>query len=233
MPTKRKKAAPPSSAATYTERRDERIAHYYFVRRVTRPPAIYDYLVLECRECLAPDIGSSHADPNGVPHKFAPLISTNRASGLKTVQTAVMKLRAAAKPEEILALRRPVETEKVRKTWEYLLTKQIEVIEDQSFVNVEKVAPSGDVVTIKEPRCTKQEKGRAVKAAMLLAEKIGKISGARFEPTDAEEGAGDGAGATGQQPPADAYTFAFPNVTGQPSDLDVMIAMNLDRGKVN
>lgn len=211
------------SRESYTDRRDERIAYYYFVRRVTKPPAIYDFLVRECRECLGPDVGSSHAVPSET-HKFIPLISSNRASGLRTVQEVVMRIRRDAEPEEVLALRRPVETEKVRKTLEYLLQKQIEVIEDRSSVQVQKLSPGGEVVTVIEPRCSQLEKGKAIKAAMLLAEKIGRLTGASMsaEEDPPEAGAGKAGGVTPE-------LFAI-EMTG--SDFDALVQLNAT-GKPN
>jgi hypothetical protein len=217
------------SRETYADRRDERIAYYYFVRRVTKPPAIYDFMIHECRECLSPDVGSAHTDPQSR-HAFTPLISRNRASGLRMIQLVVMRLRAEAEPEEVLALRRPIETEKVRKTYEYLLQKQIDVIEDNSMVKVQKLSPSGQIVTVLEPRCSKLDKGKAVKAAALLNEKIGKLTGAALVAVDQPETPGRGAGAA-QEP---SFTFSFPNVKGGAGgEVDALIAMNLDAGKVN
>lgn len=239
--TKRKKAAvkrtmtraskpgpPPLSNTSYTDRRDERIAYYYFVRRVTKPPAIYDYLVRECRDCLAPDTGTVHNETETT-HKFVPLISENRDSGLRMVQEVVKRIRQEAEPEEVLSLRRPIETEKVRKSWEYLLQKQIEVIEDQSFVKVQKLSPSGQIVSVLEPRCSEQAKARAGKAALQLIEKIGKLTGAQLVAAEEVDPQGKGSGAADVEP----YTFAFPHVTGKPDDLAAMIAMNLDKGRVN
>jgi hypothetical protein len=216
------------SESSHLERRDERIAYYYFVRRVTKPPIIYDFLIRECRECLGPDTGSIH-EARDAKHEFVPLISDNRDSGLRAIQKVVMRLRAEAEPEEILALRRPIETEKVRKTWEYLLQKQIEVLEDNSSITVQKVSPSGTIVSVSEPRCSKLEKGKAAKAAMILAERIGRLTGAQLVAPD-ETGTGSGRG----NPTGDRqFTFNFPNVNGTPDDLSEMIAMNLETGKVN
>jgi len=220
-------AEPELSKATYTDRREERIAYYYFVRRVTKPPAIYDYLIHECRECLGPDVGSAH--PGGT-HKFVPLVSLNRDSGLRMVQEVVMRIRANAEPEEILKLRRPIETEKVRATYEYLLQKQIDVIEDRSTVKVQKVSPYGAIVTVEEPRCSALEKGKAVKAATILAEKIGKLTGAELVAVDDGKGDGD----SDATKPEEKFMFSFPNVkTGAATDIADLVAMNLDRGKVN
>jgi hypothetical protein len=215
------------SQATYIDRRDERIAHYYFVRRILKPPAIYDFLIRECRDCLGPDVGSAHSNPDEK-HKFVPLISSNRASGLRTVQEVVMRFRAEAEPEEILKLRRPIETAKVVRTLEYLLQKQIDVIEDSSMVKVQKLSPSGLVVTVLEPRCSKLDKGKAGKAAMMLAEKIGKLTGAVFEPADEAP-----LGADGQPEEKKPFEFVFPNVKGSTNDLSEMVAMNLEQRKVN
>lgn len=240
MASKSKKRAPKPapedkdalSKSTYIDRRDERIAFYYFVRRVTKPPAIYDFLLHECRECLAPDLGSAHTDPENQ-HSFEPLVSANRASGVRIVQAVVMRLRQEAEPEEILALRRPIETEKVRKTLEYLLQKQIEVIEDNATVKVQKVSPSGEIVTVFEPRSPRLEKGKAIKAAMVLAEKIGKLTGAQLVADEGGEGEDKVLPGAGEKKSAESFVFAFPNVKGKQNDLDEMIAMNLDRGKVN
>lgn len=219
-------AAEELSQASYVDRRDERIAYYYFVRRVLKPAAIYDFMVHECRDCLGPDVGSAHADPDQK-HRFTPLVSRNRSSGLRAVQEVVKRIRQEAEPEEILKLRRPIETAKVVKTLEYLLQKQIDVIEDNSTVKTQKVSPSGLVVSIVEPRCSKLDKGKAVKAAMTLAEKIGKLTGAVFDP--AEEPGGDGDRPEEKKP----FEFVFPHVKGNTTDLNDMVAMNLDQRKVN
>jgi hypothetical protein len=218
-----------NSQATYIDRRDERIAYYYFVRRVTKPPAIYDFLLRECRECLGPDVGSAHAATT-LDHGFAPLVSENRESGLRIVQSVVMRIRKEAKPEEVLALRRPVETAKVKKTYEYLLQKAIDVIEDNSYVEVEKVSPSGEIVTIREPRCSKQDKAKAFKAAADLNAKIGRLTGAELEAV--ADGESDGAGDR-EPKPAERFAFNFPNVQGTPTSLDDMIAMNMRPEKLN
>jgi hypothetical protein len=226
---KKKKRVIADSQSTYVERRDERIAYYYFVRRVTKPPAIYDFLIRECRDCLAPDTGTPH-NATEIKHQFVPLISHNRESGLRMVQKVVMRLRADAEPEEILKLRRPIETEKVRKSWEYLLQKQFDVIEDNSTVKVQKMSATGAIVSIIEPRCSEQAKARAGKAALQLIEKIGKLTGAVLV---AEESEGEGDKPPGDKKQPEAFIFNFPNIKGSQSDLPDMIAMNLDKGKVN
>jgi hypothetical protein len=228
----RRKAAPKQafSSAMYAELRDERISYYYFVRRITKPPAIYDFLVRECRECLARDAGTVHNEME-VTHTFTPLISENRDSGLRMVQEVVMRLRQQAEPEEVLALRRPVETEKYRKTLEYLLQKQIEVIEDNSMVKVQKLSPSGSIVTVIEPRVSHLEKGKAIKAAMNLADKLAKVEGANMIAPEAPTDTGKGGGEGSREP----YAFTFPHVkSGDTANaLEDLIAMNLDRGRVN
>jgi hypothetical protein len=226
---KTKRSIDRESHSTYIERRDERIAYYYFVRRLVKPPAIYDFLVRECRECLAPDTGTPH-NKTEITHRFVPLISDNRESGVRMVQKVVKQLRDQAEPEEILKLRRPIETEKVRKSWEYLLQKQFDVIEDNSQVKVQKLSPTGKVISVIEPRCSEQSKARAGKAALTLIEKIGKLTGALFQPAEEPEGDGDKPGA---KKTVESFVFNFPNVKGTQKDLPDMIAMNLDRGKVN
>lgn len=217
------------SEATYTERRDARISHYYFVRRVTKPPVIYDYLVQECRDCLGPDVGSVHSDPEDQ-HKFIPLISANRGSGLRMVQSVVMRIRQdELTVDQVRKLELPIETKKVRATWEDLLQIQMDVLHDQSTVMVQKVSPSGDVVTVEEPRYSQLEKGKAGRAAMLLNEKLGKLAGV---PMVAEITLPD-PGGKGKAAPIEPYTFSFPNVTGAATDLSEMIALNLDPKKVN
>jgi hypothetical protein len=229
MAPKRKKNRD-ESKSSYVDRRDERIAYYYFVRRVTKPPAIYDFMVRECRECLAPDTGTPHNDTE-IRHRFTPLISDNRASGVRMIQNVVARLRQQAGPEEILKLRRPIETEKVRKSWEYLLQKQIDVLEDDSTVTRQKMSATGAIVSVVEPRCSEQAKKAAGRAALQLIEKIGKLTGALFQPAEEEtEGDGDKPGA---KKTAEPFVFNFPNVKGTQKDLPDMIAMNLDRGKVN
>lgn len=233
---KEKKAAappspPPVSAATYVDRRDERIAYYYFVRRVVKPPAIYDFLVRECRECLEPIVATSHADDSASAHVFTPLISDNRASGLRTIEKVVMRLREEAEPEEVLKLRRPIETAKVQKTWEHLLQIELDIINDRSTIKRQRISPRGGIVTVVEERYSEQDRNRARKNAIVLAEKLGKIAGATFVAVDDPESQGKGAG--GEVPVAEPYTFSFPNVKGKADDLDVMIAMNLGREKLN
>lgn len=235
---RRKKDTPPKSnkadalelsRETYVDRRDDRIAYYYFVRRVTKPPAIYDFLIRECRECLGPDVGSAHASPDEMLHDFVPLISENRQSGLRMVETVVMRLRAEALPEEVLALRRPIETEKVRRTWEHLLQIQMDIFGDKSMVNVQKVSPSGQIVTIVEPRYSNADRGKAGKAAKELVEKIGKLTGAVLVAPEAD---GDPDHPGGQDAP-EPFKFNFPNIKGTAADLSDMVAMNLERGKTN
>jgi hypothetical protein len=243
MATKRKKRAskrrakPQSidadrlSPATYTLRRDAKIANLYFVHRLTLPPAIYDELLSFCRECGErkqrhyekiwdkPIIGCS---------SFAPLITENRASGLRMVETVVKRIRENAEPEEVLKLRRPIETEKVRRTWEHLLQVELDVIADNSLEKRQKMSASGEIKAIYEPRYSAQDKDRAKKNAKDLTEKLGKLEGAIMlavdEPIDRD---GPEIGKKKQ------FAFTFPNVTGTPKDLDAMIAMNLESGKVN
>lgn len=222
------KPAAKEQRAVYAERRNQRVAHYYFVRRVIRPTLIYEHLILECRECLGPDVGDVHSDTD-LSHIFVPIISRNRASGIRMIGDVLKELRAEAEPEEILKLRRPIETAKVRQTYEYLLQKAIEVIEDNSYVKVQKVSPSGLVVSILEPRCSKQDKARAFKAAQSLTEKLGRLDGAELVAADDGQ---DKPGAD-EAKPAERFAFNFPNVNGTANDLDEMVAMNLGRDKLN
>ena len=238
-PSKKCKAAPPviaatemaaaQSLATYTLKRDARISQIYWVNRVVKGPAIYDILVMECRECGKRK--ERHGDPD-VPIKcrsFHPLITPNVASGVRMIQDVIKREREEAEPEEILSLRKPIETEKARRTFEHLLQIELDIISDDSKVKRQRLSPSGSIVSVIDDRYSEQDKNRAKKNALQLAERLGKLEGANLvavEPPPAP-----GKGADGAQ--AQSFVFSFPNVTGNSGDVDALRAMNLDAGKVN
>ncbi len=217
-----------TSQTTYTNRRDAKIANLYFVHRLTQPPAIFDELLTWCRECG--ERKNRHEEIiNGSLVlqccSFGPLITTNRASGLRMIETVVRRIRETAEPEEILALRRPIETEKVRRTYEHLLQVELEVIQDRSLEKRQKMSPKGGLVFVMEPRYSEADKAKAKKNASLINEKLGRLEGAALIAVEQPDVKPD--------PDADqqkGFQFIFPNMKG---DLTDMVAMNLDRAKVN
>jgi hypothetical protein len=92
------------------------------------------------------------------------------------------------------------------------------------------MSATGAIVSIIEPRCSEQAKSRAGKAALQLIEKIGKLTGAVLVAAEETESDGD---KPGDKKQPEAFIFNFPNIKGSQSDLPDMIAMNLDKGKVN
>src|SRR5581483_945459 len=170
-----------TSPAVYVLRREMRIANLYFVHRLTRPPLIYDALRTICRECG--EQKTRHAELiNDRPiigcSSFEPLITRNRRSGLRIIQKVIERIRKEAEPEEILALRRPIETEKVRRTYIYLLQKAIAILEDRTLERRQKLSPSGLIISVMEPRYSEQDRARAMRFAESVTEKIGRLEGA-------------------------------------------------------
>ena len=228
MVGKKKAAARERHTAGEIRQREDRIAHFFFIRTLERPQ-IYDALRAECLNCLRSE--RAHADKGAWCRKFRASITPNRVSGLLMVQRVVARLCVEAKPEAILKLRRPLETQRTIRQHEDMRNELLDIEHDESMIEQQVVTPRDGVQTISVPRFTAREKIAAYKEARAINDVLCKLRGGLMEAVDDDE---KGAPAPGEQAiAAQPYTFNFPNVKGSPKDLDTMIAMNIDRGKIN
>lgn len=187
-------------------RRRERRARALYTLEGYRPPEILDILV---EEALFDD-------------------DAKRAASLKWVQEFVASIRAEAEPERILALQRPAETERYRQRLLKIAREELYVMDNDDEITRDVVTPKGDVATVNEPRFTADDKYKARKNYALVAEKLALLETVDVKGVKAEE-----VDPTRKRPgerSASVQPFQF--VTSG-KDLQQLIALNVEQGKVN
>lgn len=152
-------------------------------------------------------------------------VGVKRDSALRMVQSRVQECRAQADPAINLALQRPAERERYIQQVYAMMRRELEVIENDEMLPRERTTAKGDVFTVLEPRYTEDEKGKARKQYAALAEKLAMLNGVDVKGEtigDDEESRKNG----------DEQREPFQIVmTG--SDIDALIAANLEGGGVN